>query len=141
MNLLAIYDQFRPFAEMCRDKQVPGWVDLHTYRYQGHSMSDPQKYRTKEEVDQFKERDSINAMASHLMNERKGRDGRPVLSEEQFLEMQKEIKEVVRAALEFAESSPAPDTEKELYTDVLVNPLPGMSPVREYGQGEKNPLL
>jgi len=139
-DVLDLYDRFKPLADWCRENQKPAFVDVKTYRYQGHSMSDPQKYRTKEEVDRYKERDSINLLASHLMNERKGRDGRPVLTEEQFLEMQREVKEVVREALEFAERSPTPTLE-ELYTDVLVNPLPGMSPTGEYGHGEKNPLL
>jgi TPP-dependent pyruvate/acetoin dehydrogenase alpha subunit len=44
-------------------------------------MSDPQKYRTKEEVDQFKSKDSIDRLASQLMGERKGKDGKPILSE------------------------------------------------------------
>ena len=55
--------------------------------------------------------------------------------------MQNEIKEIVRHAVEFAETSPTPDPEAELYTDVLVNPQPGMSPIRDYGHGAKNPLL
>jgi pyruvate dehydrogenase E1 component alpha subunit len=140
-DVLDLYDHFKPLADWCREQQKPAFVDVKTYRYQGHSMSDPQKYRTKEEVDSFKERDSINALASHLMNDRKGRDGKPVLSEEQFLAMQKETKELVRESIEFAESSPSPDPASDLYTDVLVNPLPGMSPVRDYEHDGKNPLL
>jgi pyruvate dehydrogenase E1 component alpha subunit len=140
-DVLDLYDNFKPLVDHCREKQAPAFVDLKTYRYLGHSMSDPQKYRTKEEVEQFKAKDSIDALAAHLMNTRRKKDGSAVLTEEQFLEMQKEVKEVVRGALEFAESSPAPDPEAELYTDVLVNPQPGMSPVRDYTQGEKNPLL
>jgi pyruvate dehydrogenase E1 component alpha subunit len=127
-------------ADWCRQEQKPAFVDLKTYRYLGHSMSDPQKYRTKDEVDKFKERDSINVLASHLMNERRGRDGKPILSEEAFVQMQREVREVVRAAIEFAEQSPAPDAS-ELYTDVLINPVEGMSPSGEYGEGETNPLL
>jgi pyruvate dehydrogenase E1 component alpha subunit len=104
-------------------------------------MSDPQKYRTKEEVEQYKAKDSIDALAAHLMNVRKKKDGSPCLTEAEFLEMQKDVKEVVRRAIDFAEQSPAPDPEAELYSDVLVNPQPGMSPIREYHQGAKNPLL
>jgi hypothetical protein len=52
------------FVDECRDLQRPGFVDFKTYRYQGHSMSDPQKYRTKDEVDEFKEKDSIAKLAS-----------------------------------------------------------------------------
>jgi pyruvate dehydrogenase E1 component alpha subunit len=106
----------------------------------GHSMSDPQKYRTKEEVEQYKNKDSIDRLAAHLMNERKSKDGKPVLTEQQYLDMQGEIKTIVRDAIEFAEQSPAPDPATELYSDVMVNPLPGMSPSGEYVKGAKNPL-
>jgi pyruvate dehydrogenase E1 component alpha subunit len=139
-DVMDLYDSFKPFVDILRDEQRPGFVDLKTYRYLGHSMSDPQKYRTKEEVDGFKERDSINALANYLMNERQT-DGRPSLTEEAFLEMQREVKEVVRDSLEFAEKSPAPSVESELYSDVLIHPLRNMSPMGEYVHGERNPLL
>jgi pyruvate dehydrogenase E1 component alpha subunit len=135
MDVLEVYDRFKPFADECRAKQRPGFVDLHTYRYQGHSMSDPQKYRTKEEVEQVKEQDSIAAMAHHLLSERE------CLSEEAYEQMQDEIKQIVREAVEFAEQSEAPDVERELYSDVYVNPAPGLSPIGRYVEGEKNPLL
>ncbi|MEC9374621.1 MAG: thiamine pyrophosphate-dependent enzyme, partial [Planctomycetota bacterium] len=57
MDPLEMYDAFRPLAERCRDEQRPAFVDLHTYRYFGHSMSDPQKYRGKEEIEEVKQRD------------------------------------------------------------------------------------
>ena len=140
-DVMELYDGFKPFVDVLREEQRPGFVDLKTYRYLGHSMSDPQKYRTKDEVDQFKERDSLNAHASYLMNERKNARGEAALTEPEFLNMQREVKEVVRDAIEFAESSPFPDPAKELYSDVFVNPLPGSSPLGEYIQGERNPLL
>jgi len=140
-DVTELYDGFRPFVDVLREEQRPGFVDLKTYRYLGHSMSDPQKYRTKEEVDTFKERDSINAHASYLMNERKNARGEAALTEPEFLTMQREVKETVRDAIEFAESSPFPDPSKELYSDVFVNPLPNSSPLGEYIQGERNPLL
>jgi pyruvate dehydrogenase E1 component alpha subunit len=139
-DVLDLYDSFRPFVDILRDEQRPGFVDLKTYRYLGHSMSDPQKYRTKEEVDQFKERDSINALAAYLMNERKTGEGKPALTEQAFTGMQGEVKEIVRDAIEFAEQSPAPDGS-ELYTDVFVNPLPNSSPAQGYQHGAANPLL
>jgi len=103
-------------------------------------MSDLQKYRTKDEVEEFKSKDSIDRLAHQLLNERKGADGKPVLSEQQFMDMQTEVKEIVRKAVEFAEKSPAPDVS-ELYTDVMLNPMKNMSPSGEYVQGSKNPLL
>lgn len=138
-DVVECYDAFKPVADWCRENQKPAFIDLKTYRYLGHSMSDPQKYRTKDEVDQWKSKDSIDRLASQLMNERKGADGKPVLTEQQFLEMQTEVKEVVKAAIDFAEQSPAPDAS-ELYTDVLKNPMRGMSPSGEYGFGVGNPL-
>ncbi|MFO0856428.1 MAG: pyruvate dehydrogenase (acetyl-transferring) E1 component subunit alpha [Phycisphaerales bacterium] len=139
-DMIDLYDHFKPIVDWCRENQKPAFIDLKTYRYLGHSMSDPQKYRTKEEVDQFKGKDSIDRMAHHLMNERKGKDGKPLLNEAQFMDIQTEVKEVVRKAMEFAESSPIPDMD-ELYTDVLKNPMPNMSPSRDYTHGAKNPLL
>lgn len=138
-DVIDLYDDFKPVANWCRENQKPAFIDLKTYRYLGHSMSDPQKYRTKEEVEEFKAKDSIDRLAHQLMNERKGPDGKPILSEEQFMQMQAEVKDVVKAAMEFAESSPLPDVS-ELYTDVMTNPLPNMSPSGEYTQGAKNPL-
>ncbi|MDX9912555.1 MAG: pyruvate dehydrogenase (acetyl-transferring) E1 component subunit alpha [Phycisphaerales bacterium] len=135
LDILNIYDAFKPFADECRDLQRPGFVDLKTYRYQGHSMSDPQKYRTKEEVESYKEKDSIAALAHHLMNDRKS------LSEDDWKAMQKEIAEIVRDSVEFAEKSPTPDPETELASDVWVNIQPGLSPNTTYVHGEQNPLL
>jgi pyruvate dehydrogenase E1 component alpha subunit len=54
-DVMELYDHFKPLVDACREEQRPAFVDLKTYRYLGHSMSDPQKYRTKEEVDQFKQ--------------------------------------------------------------------------------------
>jgi len=139
-DVINLYDNFKPLVDWCRDNQKPAFVDLKTYRYLGHSMSDPQKYRTKEEVEQFKGKDSIDRYASVLMNERKGPDGGPILNEQMMMDMQAEVKETVRAAIEFAENSAVPDAS-ELYTDVLLNPMPNMSPSGEYRIGAKNPLL
>ena len=135
MNILAIYDLFHPFAENCRREQRPGFVDLHTYRYQGHSMSDPQKYRTKDEVDLIRSRDSIELLAHHLMMERK------CLSESAYQEMIDACKAEAMDSLEFAEGSPMPTASEELYSDVYVNPQPNLSPIRDFHHGARNPLL
>ncbi|MGQ0627487.1 MAG: pyruvate dehydrogenase (acetyl-transferring) E1 component subunit alpha [Phycisphaerales bacterium] len=134
MNILNIFDLFKPFADRCREEQKPGFVDLHTYRYQGHSMSDPQKYRTKDEVEGVKSRDSIELLAQHLLMQRK------CLSESALQEMTDECKALAVDALDFAEAAPLPEAS-ELYTDVYAEPQPGLSPSCEYTQGAKNPLL
>lgn len=144
MDLLRLYDKFKPFADELREKQRPGFVDLQTYRYQGHSMSDPQKYRTKEEVEKVKEADSIDLLARHLLgsaqNARRDSLSFGTMSEEEFAEMQKGVKAEVAAAVKFAEDSPIPDSS-ELYTDVYARPMRNLSPIREYTHGAKNPLL
>ena len=140
-DVVELYDDFKPLVDWCRENQKPAFVDIKTYRYLGHSMSDPQKYRTKEEVEQFKQKDSIDRLAHQLLNERTGKDGKPLLSEQAFMDLQTKVKEAVRVAMEFAESSPAPEVAAELYSDVLLNPMPNMSPMGEYIHGAKNPLL
>ncbi|CAG0976603.1 pyruvate dehydrogenase E1 component alpha subunit [Phycisphaerales bacterium] len=140
-DVIDLYDSFKPVVDWCRENQKPAFIDLKTYRYLGHSMSDPQKYRTKDEVEQYKGKDSIDRMAHVLMMERKNADGSPVLSEQAFMDLQASVKEQVKHAMEFAESSPAPDAATELYSDVYANPQPNLSPIRDYMHGSKNPLL
>lgn len=135
MDIRNIYDKFKPLADECREKQKPAFVNLKTYRYQGHSMSDPQKYRTKDEVEQWKDRDSIAMLAHHLMTER------GCMSEDDWKAMQKELRVIVREAIQAAEEAPEPDIEAELYSDVYANPQANLSPSRDYVEGAKNPLL
>ena len=135
LDVCNVYDEFKPFVDVLRDEQRPGFVDLKTYRYQGHSMSDPQKYRTKDEVAEYQEKDSIDRLAHQLMTDR------GCLSEDEFKEMQKEIKARVKEAVKFAEEGTDPDPAKELYTDVYANPQKNLSPKRDYNHGVKNPLL
>jgi len=134
LSVLNLYDHFKPLVDECRDLQRPAFVDLKTYRYQGHSMSDPQKYRTKDEVESFKEQDSIAMLASHLMNER------DALSEDDWKGMQDEIKGIVKDAVKYAEEAPIPELD-ELNTDVYANPEPNLSPTEDYRHGARNPLL
>ena len=140
LDVRTLYDSFKPFIDVIREEQRPAFVNLHCYRYQGHSMSDPQKYRTKDEVAEAQERDGVSSLAHHLMS---GKDegGRGCLTEEQFKAMQKECKTIARDAAKFAENAEEPSPEAELYSDVYVNPQPGLSPAREYHHGSKNPLL
>ncbi|MBA4120112.1 MAG: pyruvate dehydrogenase (acetyl-transferring) E1 component subunit alpha [Isosphaera sp.] len=134
MDVRTIYDRFKPLADRCREQQRPAFVDLLTYRYQGHSMSDPQKYRAKDEVELFRQRDSIALLEQHLLHERRA------LSEADVDAIVHECKALAQDSVEFAEQSPAPDAQ-ELYSDVYVNIQPDLSPTRAYVHGAKNPLL
>lgn len=140
LDVRNVYDRMKPLVDECRDLQRPGFVDLKTYRYQGHSMSDPQKYRTKEEVEGFKEKDSIANLASHLMTP-EDEGGRGCLSEDEWKTMQTEIRQVVLDAVEFAEKAADPDPAKELATDTYALPMKNLSPTEKYEHGAKNPLL
>ena len=135
MDIRTIYDRFKPIVDACRDECRPAFVEVRTYRYHGHSMSDPQKYRKKAEVEEVKERDSIDLLVAHLTEDR------GALDPDALKATQKEIKKIVRAAVQFAEDAPAPAVEPELYSDVYLNRQPGLSPIRDYTEGAKNPLL
>jgi pyruvate dehydrogenase E1 component alpha subunit len=86
-------------------------MEVKTYRYRGHSMSDPAKYRTREEVQKMRsERDCIE-QARHRL-EAAG------VPEAQLKQIDDELKKIVQDAADFAQSSPEPD-ESELWTDIL----------------------
>jgi pyruvate dehydrogenase E1 component alpha subunit len=97
--------------EQCRSGKGPIILEMKTYRYRGHSMSDPAKYRPREEVTEVREkRDPIDHFGKKLIE-------RGVVNEEDLKQMDAEVKRVVVAAAEFATESPEPGTA-ELYTDI-----------------------
>jgi pyruvate dehydrogenase E1 component alpha subunit len=134
MDIRTIYDEFKPLVDRCRENSRPAFVDLLTYRYQGHSMSDPQKYRAKDEVEKFKQQDSIALLEKHLLTER------ACITEADVDRIVAEAKASAQDAMDFADAAPVPESE-ELYSDVYVNPQANLSPTRDYVQGAKNPLL
>ena len=100
-------------AEHARSGKGPYILEMLTYRYRGHSMSDPAKYRTREEVDQVREaRDPIERVRKRMLETR-------MISEDELKAIDAEIRQVVLAAAEFAQNDPEPDP-KELWTHVLV---------------------
>ena len=114
MNVLEVIEGGREAAEHARAGKGPYLLDLKTYRYRGHSMSDPAKYRTKEEVSKMRsESDPIDQLRTRLLDE-------GVLDEEFLKAIDKAVKETVGKAAEFAQNSPEPDPA-ELWTDVLVD--------------------
>ena len=112
MDVLAVHGAAQMALQWVRDGNGPLILELMTYRYRGHSMSDPARYRTREEVNEYREhRDPIDRAAKEL--EEMG------AKEEELKAIDKEIRDIVVAAAKFAEDSPEPDPS-ELYTDVLV---------------------
>jgi pyruvate dehydrogenase E1 component alpha subunit len=98
--------------EHARSGKGPYILEMLTYRYRGHSMSDPAKYRTKEEVDEVKKtRDPIDHIKMLLAAAK--------ATEDELKAIDNEVKAVVAEAVQFAQESPEPDPS-ELYTDVYV---------------------
>jgi len=96
-----------------RDGNGPYILEMLTYRYRGHSMSDPAKYRTREEVQKMREdHDPIEQVRRRLL------EGR-LVSEEDMKAIDAEVRSTINAAAEFAQSDAEPE-ESELYTDVLL---------------------
>jgi pyruvate dehydrogenase E1 component alpha subunit len=112
MDVLAVRGAAEVALEWVRGGKGPIIIEFMTYRYRGHSMSDPARYRTREEVQEVREH---NDPISHA---ERGLEAMGV-KEEQLKAIDKEIKEIVVAAAKFAEDAPEPAPE-ELYTDVLV---------------------
>ncbi|OYW38140.1 MAG: pyruvate dehydrogenase (acetyl-transferring) E1 component subunit alpha, partial [Brevundimonas sp. 12-68-7] len=116
MDVLAVKDAVERAVKRAREGAGPFILEVKTYRYRGHSMSDPAKYRTKEEVDEVKKtRDPIEHIRA-LLDAAKA-------TEDEIKAIDNEIKAIVAEAVQFAQESPEPDPS-ELYTDVYVESAP-----------------
>jgi pyruvate dehydrogenase E1 component alpha subunit len=113
MDVLAVREAGARAAEHARSGQGPYILEMKTYRYRGHSMSDPAKYRTREEVDEVrKTRDPIDHFREKL-------EGLGYADEAALKALDAEVKKIVADAAEFARTAPEPDP-RELYTDVYL---------------------
>ncbi|MGI4873726.1 MAG: pyruvate dehydrogenase (acetyl-transferring) E1 component subunit alpha [Janthinobacterium lividum] len=112
MNVEDVHNAVARAAERARNGEGPTFLEFKTYRYKGHSMSDPAKYRTKEEVEEYRHRDSIEAVRHTILSNN-------LASEADLTAIDERIKAQVQESVEFAESSPYPEAT-ELYTDVYV---------------------
>jgi pyruvate dehydrogenase E1 component alpha subunit len=113
MDVVAVREAGAEAVAHVRAGKGPFLLEMKTYRYRGHSMSDPAKYRSKEEVEKYKEQhDPIEGLKARII-----RDG--MANEDALKDIDKEIKAIVAEAAQFAQDSPEPP-ESELWTDVLV---------------------
>ena len=113
MDVLAVKDAGEKALEYARSGKGPFILGMQTYRYRGHSMSDPARYRSREEVSKVRsERDPIDRVRQYVLDAK-------VLDEKGLKQIDSEVKSLVSSAAEFAQDSPEPDIS-ELYTDVLV---------------------
>lgn len=113
MNVLEVRDAAKKAIKHARDGKGPMILEMKTYRYRGHSMSDPAKYRSRDEVTKTRsERDPIDMAKARLLDEK-------WVTEDDLKAIDKEIKAIVADSAEFAQTSPEPDPS-ELWTDVLL---------------------
>jgi len=113
MDVTAVYEAGLRAVAHCRAGKGPYLLEMKTYRYRGHSMSDPAKYRTREEVQRMRETSDCIDTARRMLVEQFG------VSEAELKRIDDEVKAIVQDAAEFAQQSPEPP-ESELWTDVLV---------------------
>jgi pyruvate dehydrogenase E1 component alpha subunit len=112
MDVLAVRGAAATALEWVRGGKGPILLELKTYRYRGHSMSDPAKYRSREEVQSVRDKsDPIEAVKREL--------AAAGVDEAELKKLDADIKRLVSEAADFAEQSPEPDAA-ELYTDILV---------------------
>ena len=96
-----------------REGGGPTFLEIKTYRYRGHSMSDPAKYRSKEELEEYKEKDPINAVLKTIMDNQ-------YATQEEIDAIIEKVKAEVEGSVKFAEESPYPD-DSELYKDIYTD--------------------
>ncbi|HEX8385086.1 MAG TPA: pyruvate dehydrogenase (acetyl-transferring) E1 component subunit alpha [Rubricoccaceae bacterium] len=116
MDLFEVYHAFKTIADEARAEGDQGgkpfFVEVQTYRYRGHSMSDPQKYRTKEELEAKKDEDPIVRVKQYLLD-------RGLFTLEALDALDEDVKAEVNRSVEFADASPEPPIES-MYEDVYV---------------------
>lgn len=105
-----VHEAFATAAKHARDGKGPFLLEMKTYRYKGHSMSDPQKYRTKEEVAEYKDQDPLIIVKNTILENKWS-------NEDNLKDMDKKTKARVEESVKFAEDSPTPDPS-DLYNDV-----------------------
>ena len=112
MSVIAVKEAGERAVAHCRAGNGPYLLEMKTYRYRGHSMSDPAKYRTREEVQKMREQsDPIETARKALLEQG--------VTEAELKKIDDAVKAIVQEAADFAQASPEPD-EKELWTDILI---------------------
>jgi pyruvate dehydrogenase E1 component alpha subunit len=113
MSAEAVHDAVTRAVKRARQGDGPTLLEIKTYRYKGHSISDPQKYRTKEEVDEYKQRDPIQQVLQTILTKK-------YATQEEIDVINKRVDDTVAGAVKFAEESPWPD-DSEVLKDIYVD--------------------
>lgn len=112
-DAVSVYNTFKEAVDYVREGNGPIFVESITYRWYGHSSSDPGKYRTREEVEEWKKKDPILKLANYIV-------GNKIATEEELKNIELEVKNMVDGAVKFAEESPLPPLEtafEDIYAD------------------------
>jgi pyruvate dehydrogenase E1 component alpha subunit len=112
MDPIAVHNAMDEAAQRARNGEGPTFLEMRTYRYRGHSMSDPAKYRTKDELEEYKAKDPIEQVREAILKEK-------YADQAWIEEIEAKVKQIVDDSVKFAEESPFPDAS-ELYNDVYV---------------------
>jgi pyruvate dehydrogenase E1 component alpha subunit len=113
MSAEAVHDAVTRAVKRARQGDGPTLLEIKTYRYKGHSISDPQKYRTKEEVDEYKQRDPIQQVLQTILTKK-------YATQEEIDVINKRVNDTVAGSVKFAEESPWPD-DSEVLKDVYID--------------------
>jgi len=115
MDVLAVREATLRAVERARKNYLPTLLEVRTYRFMGHSMSDPGNYRTRAEIERHQERDPLKLFSASLKEE-------GVISESELKQIDTEVRAEVEQAVRFAEESPQPAPE-ELFTNIYADPI------------------
>ena len=116
MNVEAVHDAIEKAAKWCRSGKGPYLLEMETYRFKGHSMSDPRKYRTKEEEAEYQHEDPIEKVLKTIKDNK-------LATEKEIEKINNKVKKQIEDALKFAEESPLPEPEA-MYEDIYAEPYP-----------------
>lgn len=111
MDVVEVYEATLDAVKRAKEDGQPSLLEIQTYRYKGHSMSDPAKYRTREELDGYRQQDPILVLKARMLEAGN-------LTEEDFKELDKKYRTISDKSVEFAENSQQPELET-MYEDVL----------------------
>lgn len=112
MSVEAVHLAMEKVVSHARSGKGPYLLEMRTYRYKGHSMSDPAKYRTKEEVEQYKSQDPVDMVLKTILDKK-------IATEKEIEIINERVKNVVEESVRFSEESPFPDAS-EVYADVYM---------------------
>ncbi|MGB8509261.1 MAG: pyruvate dehydrogenase (acetyl-transferring) E1 component subunit alpha [Pyrinomonadaceae bacterium] len=117
MDVLAVRETVARAVERARRESLPSLIEVRTYRFMGHSMSDPGNYRTRAEIEKHQERDPIKVFSASLKQKN-------VLDDAAIKGIEDRVRGEVEQSIKFADSSPEPQPE-ELFTNIYSNPIKG----------------